>query len=190
MELYHEQTDDWLIKSWVETKDNNAYVEIYQRYKGDILNFVNIMLRNRHLSEEIMHDTFLVLVEKPNNFLGVENLGPYFMGIANNQVRKNMRSRGLEISIEDPFQDNEITNLTNDELDPFDQLLNKDTIQIVKEIAEEIKTDYKKVFYLDVLGYTDKEIAQIMELSSIKDARNLVERSRKAIKEKFKERIS
>lgn len=189
MQQYHEQTDSCLVKSWIGSKDDNAYVEIYQRYKRDILNFVNIMLKNRHLSEEMMHDTFLVLVEKPSNFADVENLRPYLMGIANNLVRKHMGNRGLEISVEESLEESQVGNLADDGLDPFDELFNKDTIGIVKEIAEEIKTDYKKAFYLDVLGYTDKEIAQIMGLSSVKDARNLVERSRKTIKEKFKERM-
>jgi RNA polymerase sigma-70 factor, ECF subfamily len=186
---YRQQEDSWLIKRWVETSDGEAYFEIYSRYSTIIFKFVNVMLRNYHLAEEITQDTLLTLVEKPTNFLNVSNPRTYFMGIAQNQIRKNLQNKGLEVSVDDPIYQNQFLDLDDDGLDPFDALVTKDSIEFIMQLAEELKLDYKIAFHLDIFGHTDKEIAEIMELDNNKAARNLVQRSREVIKRKLTERL-
>lgn len=181
-----DERDKELIQRWVEENDSRAATEIYFKYNKQILSFVNMIIRNHHISEEITHDVFVCLIENKQNFLKVDDLLKYFIGIARNKINKIMPSIGLEVSIE--LYQNEVDEVDNT-LDLFDEYVSNNNVKLILEAIEKLKPSCKMALYLDVkLGYTNKEIAEIMKID-IKTTKNLLYRGKELIKQEMQTKL-
>lgn len=183
---YQEQSDNELIRRLVEFSDSEAGGEIYNRYKKHVFTFVYTMLKNDYLADEITQETFLVMIKSPGSFLKVFNVKSYFLGVANNFIKQHFREKGFEVSIEDEKVSKSLE--ANTAVDPFSAILDKSSVALIMEIINNLKWDYQTAIKLDALGYTDKEIAEIMEISGM-SARNLVKRSRETVRRIFNEKF-
>ncbi len=80
----------------LKRKDENAFKEVMKMYKGQIFNYLLLMLGNREQAEELTQDTFVRVFFKAGS-LRTDNLKAWIYKIATNlalsEFRKNKRKR-------------------------------------------------------------------------------------------------
>jgi RNA polymerase sigma-70 factor, ECF subfamily len=65
-----------------------------------LLRFAKLQLRNDSAAEDVVSETFLAILEKPDNFEGRSSLRTYATGILKFKVIDTLRRRGREVHIE------------------------------------------------------------------------------------------
>lgn len=72
--------------------DEEAFMQIYLRHGRDLFGFAMRSLGRREVAEDLIHDSFLVLLKKPSGFDSSKgSLRLYLFGIARNLIRKRLR---------------------------------------------------------------------------------------------------
>jgi RNA polymerase sigma-70 factor (ECF subfamily) len=70
-----------------------AFDELYSRYSKRMLNFFFRMLNcDREKAEDMLHDLFLKIIEKPESFDSTRTFSTWFYMLAGNMVRNEYRS--------------------------------------------------------------------------------------------------
>jgi RNA polymerase sigma-70 factor (ECF subfamily) len=69
-----------------------------------LLRFAKMQLRNDSVAEDVVSETFLAILEKPDNFEGRSSLRTYATGILKFKIVDVIRARGREVHIE-PMDD-------------------------------------------------------------------------------------
>ena len=65
-----------------------------------LLRFAMMQLRNESIAEDVVSETFLAILEKPDNFEGRSSLRTYATGILKFKIVDVLRKRGREVQIE------------------------------------------------------------------------------------------
>lgn len=65
-----------------------------------LLRFAQLQLRNDSMAEDVVSETLLALLEKPENFQGRSSLRTYATGILKFKIIDVLRARGREVHIE------------------------------------------------------------------------------------------
>ena len=157
---YSTKTDEELM-SLLTHGGQSAFDELYKRYSKPLLNFFFRMLGNdREKAEDMLHDLFLKVIEKPESFDGTKKFSTWFCTLAGNLIKNEYRSRQTRNehlqhsinAISEPFE------LNNEQLDRqlFDQRLQAE--------LDQQDADTRLIFNLRfVEEMSVKQIAEIME---------------------------
>ena len=157
---YSTKTDEELM-SLLTQGGQSAFDELYERYSKPLLNFFFRMLGNdREKAEDMLHDLFLKVIEKPESFDGTKKFSTWFYTLAGNMIKNEYRSRQTRNehlqhsinAISEPFE------LNNEQLDRqlFDQRLQAE--------LDQQDADTRLIFNLRfVEEMSVKQIAEIME---------------------------
>ncbi|MCK5059274.1 MAG: RNA polymerase sigma factor [Candidatus Aminicenantes bacterium] len=79
----------------LKKKDETALKKVMTMYKNQILNYLNVMLGDRELAEELTQDTFVKVYFKAGS-LRTENLKAWIFKIATNLARSEFRKRKIK----------------------------------------------------------------------------------------------
>ncbi len=75
----------------------SAFDELYSRYSKPLLNFFYRMLNNdREKAEDMLHDLFLKVIEKPERFDQTRTFRTWFYTLAGNMVKNEYRRREVQ----------------------------------------------------------------------------------------------
>ncbi len=89
---YEAKTDEELMSLLVKN-EQPAFDELYKRYSKPLLNFFFRMLNGeREKAEDFLHDLFLKIIEKPENFDHSRRFNTWFYTLATNMVRNEYRN--------------------------------------------------------------------------------------------------
>lgn len=182
MKKYQNESDEWVVRQWIEQSNGAAFEEIYLRKKQNIYNYVFRMTRNTSLSEEIVNDVFMVLWEHPKKFQNV-NIRTYLIGIARKLTLMELRNNatGEHVSIEN-------LELTENISEDFEYREYKDLL--VEIVENELPFELREIFYLDIYyEYKDKEIAEIVG-KTVYDVKNDIKKIKMFIIMRLKSKIS
>ena len=74
----------------------SAFDELYKRYSRPMLNFFYRLLdRDRERAEDMLHDLFLKIIERPERYDSSRSFRAWFYTLAGNMVRNEFRSRQI-----------------------------------------------------------------------------------------------
>ena len=94
-------SDEELISRF-QNGDENAYVELVNRYKDKLLNFVFYFIKDEELSEDIVQETFIRLYQKKHYYKQIAKFSTWIYTIARNlsntELRKKNRSNMVYLS--------------------------------------------------------------------------------------------
>jgi len=138
----------------------SAFDELYKRYSKPLLNFFFRMLNNdRKKAEDMLHDLFLKIIEKPDSFDGNKKFNTWFYTLANNMIKNEYRSRQIRAEHEkQSFTGNNELYEMND--GNFDTNLFNNRLQ---SELDKLDTDAKIIFNLRfVEEMSIKQIAETM----------------------------
>ena len=157
-------TDEMLISRF-QSGDENAYVELVNRYKDKLTNFVFYFLKDEEHAEDIVQETFIRLYEKKHYYKEIAKFSTWIYTIARNlantELRKKSRTKIMYLS--------QMSNYKKDyDLKSSDPELNKNIENefLMKEIhaaIDKLPENYKSVIILrDIQGLDYEQISNII----------------------------
>lgn len=145
----------------VRSRDHEAFRLIFERYSSSIFRFIYGMVGRRDLAEELTQETFMGAYKNIGSLRDDAKLSSWLYGIARNVTHKSFRSNqgGIDADIDQTS----ITEQTKgDELEPDNQLLNKERHQAILSALKRLDEDKRLAFTLKVLQQKSyQEIAEI-----------------------------
>lgn len=91
---YLSARSDENLMSLLANGGQSAFDELYKRYSRPMLNFFYRLLdRDRERAEDMLHDLFLKIIEKPEFYDDSKSFRAWFYTLAGNMVRNEYRSR-------------------------------------------------------------------------------------------------
>lgn len=136
-----------------------AFDELYKRYSKPLLNFFYRMLNgDREKAEDLLHDLFLKIIEKPESFDGNKKFNTWFYTLANNMIKNEYRSRQIRNEHEKQTlaKSNGLFELNNENFDK--DLFNKRLESELDKMDVEMKTLFNLRFLEEM---SIKQIAEI-----------------------------
>jgi RNA polymerase sigma-70 factor (ECF subfamily) len=110
--------------------DQSAFLELYERHRQPIFRFAYRLLGSVEIAEDVTHDCFLGLIQKPENFdPSRASLRNYMYAAARNLAMKHFRSSGREAALDDLTEDPIIPRRQ----EPLRRLLDEELSEKVKE---------------------------------------------------------
>jgi RNA polymerase sigma-70 factor (ECF subfamily) len=145
--------------------DDDAFRQIFDRYGRPIISFIYDMVGQRELAEELTQETFVRAYKSLNALRDDTKLSTWLFGIAKNVARESLRSRTREDHRVE-IDDDRVTAMTDNELPPDGQLLNKELSGVIQSALGALDEDKRLVFTLKVFQQRSyEEIAEITGFS-------------------------
>ena len=183
-------SDEQLISRF-QSGDENAYIELVNRYKDRLTNFVYYFLKDEEQTEDVVQETFIKLYEKKHYYKEIAKFSTWIYTIARNlantELRKKSRRKIVYLS--------QMSNQKNDyDLTADDPGLNKEVenkffLKKIYAAIEDLPENYKTVIILrDIQELSYDEISNIISvpLGTVKSRINRARLKLQADLEKFK----
>lgn len=159
--------------------DENGFIELVRDYKDGLILYLNSIVCDIHIAEDLTEDTFVKLGSKKPKYRHDDSSFKKWLykigcNIAIDYIRKN--SKMLEVSMENCVQ------LSSDEetLETF--VIREERKIIVHKALNRLKPEYRQVLWLIYFeDFSNKETAEVMK-KSVHNIETLVYRARKALK--------
>ena len=149
----------------VRSGDDEAFRLIFDRYARPIISFIYDMVGQRDLAEELAQETFVRAYKGIQSLRDDTKLSTWLFGIAKNVARESLRSRWRSDSKVE-MEDDGVMQLSDKELLPDDQLINKELNSVIQEALAKLDDDKREVFTLKVFQQRSyEEIAEITGFS-------------------------
>jgi RNA polymerase sigma-70 factor (ECF subfamily) len=157
---YSNKTDEELI-SLLTQGGQSAFDELYVRYSKQMFNFFFRMFRyNREKAEDMLHDLFLKIIEKPESFDRTRTFGTWFYTLAGNMVKNEYRNSQVRTGHEQQSR-NQYEEAVESNVENMDkQLFNKYLHIELDKLPPELKTMFNMRFIEEM---SVKQIAEMME---------------------------
>jgi len=131
---YNNKTDEGLMSLLIK-HEQLAFDELYNRYSKPMLNFFFRMLNNdREKAEDLLHDLFLKIIEKPQSFDKSMKFSTWFYTLAGNIVKNEYRKQQIRTNFrsESIIENTNPVEYNNESLDKsiFNQQLSKELIKV------------------------------------------------------------
>lgn len=163
-------TDKELILKY-QGGDKSAFREIYERYAERVKYFVYGMIRSREDAEDVMQDTFSILVTHHNSYDPSKGkFTTWLFSIAKHEALEFQRKRKVHVRAE--YFESEA--LKDVQFAGGVDIINEPSKQILSGLPDH----YKDSLWLYGQGYKYKEIAQILDIS-INTVKTRIHRGRK-----------
>ncbi len=150
MRRFADSTDEDLLQLMI-TGNEDAFTAVYRRWQGNVYRFALQMTGSRTQAEEVIQDTFMVLIQGAERFDATRgSFSSYLYGIARNCVRRVVcRDRSfLPTSATEQETATVITQFAPEEADPMDELTRSETIKTVRQAVSALPVHYREVVVL------------------------------------------
>jgi RNA polymerase sigma-70 factor (ECF subfamily) len=152
-----QQHEAYLLRR-VEDQDLRAFEDLYRLYHPRLTRFLSGMVRQKHLVEDALNDTMMVVWNRPGAYDGTCKVSTWVFAIAYRTALKTLRrwkdvAPDLALQPEPPGEPN-----------PEQRLGEVQVQAVLKEAVAQLTPDHKTVVelaYFHEFGY--REIAEIME---------------------------
>ena len=161
--------------------DSNGLVEIIRDYKDGLILYLNGIVQNLYVAEDLTEDTFVKLVVKKPYFSGRSSFKTWLYAIARNVAIDYLRSDAKikEISVD------EFHNMANDEENLEQTYIRSEDKITVHRALSKLKSEYRQVIYLTFFeGLDNKQAAKVMRKSK-RQIENLIYRAKMSLKEQL-----
>jgi RNA polymerase sigma-70 factor, ECF subfamily len=149
----------------VRSGDDDAFRLIFDRYARPVISFIYDMVNQRDLAEELAQETFVRAYKGIQTLRDDTKLSTWLFGIAKNVARESLRTRWRSDSKVE-MEDDGVMQLSDKELLPDDQLINKELNSVIQEALSKLDEDKREVFTLKVFQQRSyEEIAEITGFS-------------------------
>jgi RNA polymerase sigma-70 factor (ECF subfamily) len=149
-------TDQELLKATLGG-DEEAFVEIYRRYRDRVYRFACRMTGSADVARDITHTCFASLLETPSRFDGRVSLGTYLCAAARNQ---SLRHAGRAWREQPTGSPPDLWPASGPS--PLDVLLEDERARIVREALRTLAPLHREVLIL--VEYEDLDLATVGEI--------------------------
>ena len=167
-------TDDIAVIDKVLKGDNEAFSGIIEKYQNMIFRYVYSKFHNYDEALDITQEIFIMAIEALKTFRRESKFSTWLYSImvnyCKNYQKKSRRYNTVPINMsrgEDEFD----LQLPDERQNPENDVVNSDSLRIVKEEIEKLPDDYREILLMrDVEGLSYNEISDILDikLSNVK----------------------
>lgn len=156
--------------------ETSALEDLVRTYSDALIRFAYCYLNDATLAEDIMEESFAVLLATRKLFNDEAHLRAYLYKVARNKSIDYLRRRGRESSLSDI---EEVLSQDNTE----EALIKKERNRKIYTCLQQLPDQYREVLCLSYFdGFSNEQICKVMKKSK-KQVYNLLARSRAALKE-------
>lgn len=169
----------------MEHGDPEAWAEIYNHYKDPLYRFCSRFVKNHEEAEDLLHEIFLRVQERSEQFLRGAPLRPWLYGIARHACLDHIKKKKLP-RWQDCWSSRIIEEKMVDSTEsPLSKMVHSEEYQHLNACLEDLNEDVRSAVLLKhVEGLSRQEIGEIMGLSESK-VKNLLFSGMQALKKKI-----
>lgn len=181
MEKHTLKSIDAVVLKRLKEGDETAFESIYWKYNSHVFNFINSLLYDRILSEDITQSVFMKIWERRESIDLDKGFDAYLFTIARNMVYKETENRLLS---ESAFH--ALSQQQSDEDFLMEEKLDADSLRLyIDSLIEQLPLSRKKIFELSRKeNLSNKEIAARLSISE-KTVETQLYRSLRFLKQKL-----
>lgn len=156
--------------------DDEGIVELIRDYKDGLTFYINSIVNNYGLAEELMQDTFTKLAIKKPHFFGRSNFKTWLYAIGRNLAIDNLRKNKAHVPLEEVEGISAADSLIEEEY------LRTEKNAAVRRCMNNLKADHTQALWLVYFeGFTYADSAKIMKKNK-RQFESLIFRAREALK--------
>lgn len=180
------KTIDKVLKGDVE-----AFSSIIEKYQDMVFRYVYNQVNNYDEALDISQEIFIMAIEALASFRREAKFSTWLYSImvnyCKNYKKKNRRYNFIPISVTKGGEEYDIQ-LPDEREDPEKDIINSDTLRIVKEEISKLPEDYREILILrDIQGLSYNEISNILKIK-LSNVKVRIHRGRELLKNRLYER--
>ncbi len=157
-------SDEELMKRF-QNGDENAYIELVNRYRDKILNFIFNYVRDFEISEDITQDTMIKLYQKKHYYKEIAKLSTWLYTIAKNLANTELRRRKIRktIILSHISKDDKPYDIPSDQPGTHQEIESEITSKIIRNAIDQLTDKFKTVIILrDIQELSYEDISSIV----------------------------
>ncbi len=163
--------EEWkLIEQAANNADEQAFAEIFSRYKGYVFHLVLQMIKNHDIAEDLLIEVFAKAFRKLHTFQPNSSFSSWISTIAKNHTLDYLRKkRPIKVSLDAAMDTDEegVPYMELADQDPIaiDQLILAERSKRLRNIVDRLKPKYKRLIELRYYQeYSYDEIAKTLNI--------------------------
>jgi RNA polymerase sigma-70 factor, ECF subfamily len=164
--------------------DEDAFHLIFNRYGRPVLSFINNLVHNRELAEELAQETFVRAYRNLGGLKDEMRLSTWLFGIARNVVRESARQARKEekkVGLDEPIS----LGLESKEILPEGAMLDRELAETIQEALLALDEDKRIVFSLKIFHEKSYEEISAMTGHSIGKLKTDLHRARAEMRKRI-----
>ncbi len=169
--------------------DEEAFQTIFNRYGRPVLSFINNLVQNRELAEELAQETFVRAYRNLGGLKDEMRFSTWLFGIARNVVRESsrqMRKEERKIGLDEP----ESIKLESKGILPEGAMLDRELTETIKKALLLLDEDKRIVFSLKIFHEKSYEEISAITGHSIGKLKTDLHRARAEMRERISPYLS
>ena len=147
--------------------DENAYVELVNRYKDKLINFIFNYLGDLESSEDVVQETMIKLYQKKHYYKEIAKFSTWLYTIAKNLANTELRKRKQrKTTLLSQFsKDDKTYELPSNEPEPGQEVQTDIVNKIIRDAVDQLSEKFKIVIVLrDIQGLSYEDISEIINV--------------------------
>lgn len=157
MFIYENKTDEEVVQ-YIQSKDQEIYFVIVDRYKIKLLRYINSIVRDQVKATDVLQETFIKAFINLRSFDSKKKFSSWIYRIAHNEAINVTKKNKREVSFDDNFD------IQSDE-DMTDDFEKKEISLGVRKCIDKIPLIYSEPLVL--YGIEDKSYEEISDILKI-----------------------
>ena len=147
--------------------DENAYIELVNRYKDKLINFIFNYLGDLESSEDVVQETMIKLYQKKHYYKEIAKFSTWLYTIAKNLANTELRKRKQrKTTLLSQFsKDDKTYELPSNDPEPGQEIQTDIVNKIIRNAVEQLSEKFKIVIVLrDIQGLSYEDISEIINV--------------------------
>ena len=158
---------DEQLMSLFQGGDENAYIELVNRYKDKLINFIFNYLGDLESSEDVVQDTMIKLYQKKHYYKEIAKFSTWLYTIAKNLANTELRKRKQrKTTLLSQFsKDDKTYELPSNDPEPGREIQTDIVNKIIRDAVDQLSEKFKIVIVLrDIQGLSYEDISEIINV--------------------------
>ena len=147
--------------------DENAYIELVNRYKDKLINFIFNYLGDLESSEDVVQETMIKLYQKKHYYKEIAKFSTWLYTIAKNLANTELRKRKQrKTTLLSQFsKDDKTYELPSNDPEPGQEIQTDIVNKIIRNAVDQLSEKFKIVIVLrDIQGLSYEDISEILNV--------------------------
>ena len=158
---------DEQLMSLFQGGDENAYIELVNRYKDKLINFIFNYLGDLESSEDVVQETMIKLYQKKHYYKEIAKFSTWLYTIAKNLAITELRKRKQrKTTLLSQFsKDDKTYDLPSNDPEPGQEIQTDIVNKIIRDAVDQLSEKFKIVIVLrDIQGLSYEDISEIINV--------------------------